>query len=57
MSSRDTLDEIQILGTNEVDVGFRIGLLHHVLFLDKIPGNIPPKLLERFCKDVLEIGQ
>lgn len=57
MSSRDTLDEIQIPGTNEVGVGFRIGLLHHVLFLDKIPGKISPKLLERFCKDVLEIGQ
>lgn len=57
MSSRDTLDETQIPGTNEVGVGFRIGLLHHVLFLDKIPGKISPKLLERFCKDVLEIGQ
>lgn len=39
MSSRDPFDEIQILGTKEADVSFRIELLHHVLLLDKIPGT------------------
>ena len=39
MSSRDPFDEIQILGTKEADVSFRIELLHHVLLLDKIPGK------------------
>lgn len=39
MSSRDPFDETQNLGTKEADVSFRIGVLHHVLFLDKIPGK------------------
>lgn len=42
MGSRDAFDEVQILGTKEADVSFRIGLLHRVLFLDKIPGKKNP---------------
>ena len=59
MGSRDPFDEVQILVTKEADVSFRTGLLHHVLFLDKIPGKKPQtqKLLERFYKDILETGQ
>lgn len=61
MSSRDTFVEIQILGTKEADVSVRIGLVHHGFFFFLIKfqekKKKSPKLLGRFCKDVLETGQ
>lgn len=40
LDSRAVLDEIQSPDVEEADVSFRMRLLHHVLFSDKIPGKI-----------------